>query len=252
MKTPKQNSAVTLVEILIATTVFSLFMVAVFDIFRSSQKGYDNGSWRLKAQKQAQLFLLRFKEVAEKANHAYEVSAQGSAARVGDVRPIYIDKNWFNTTADCTNGGIMFFSINTPSILPLPEFGQPRRPGKWKGVGLECKNNTLRCYSTGAWNKMPNCTPVKVGSPDVTKFEIDKTDEDFSISLQDVEKIGIFVKPASGTEDLRRPELFMTLEVTLKKPRTYQNVSLTEKITAKIQDRKETEINTVTPGTFKF
>jgi prepilin-type N-terminal cleavage/methylation domain-containing protein len=246
----RQNSGVTLVEILIATTVFSLFMAAAFGIFRSSQTGFESGSWRLHRQKEAQIFLLRLKEVLEKANHAYEIGADGQTTRVGGQRPIFINGKWSETIASASNNGVMFFSINTPYVLPLPEFGQPLRAGIWKGVGLECNNNTLRCYMTGDWNLMPPVVPAEVGSPDLTKFVFGNSEGDFSISLSDVAALGVFVQQATEAVDLGRPELFIRIEVIMEKPRSNTRVMISEQITAKVQDRALGEIVTAGAGSY--
>lgn len=245
-----EKNGVTLVEILIATSVFALFMIAAFGVFSSSQKSFESGSWRIQRQKQAQIFLLRLKEITEKANHAYEIKADGLTSRVGGTRPIVINKTWHNTTAASSDNGIMFLSITTPFLPAQPEMGQIKRTGIWKGVGLECKNNTLRCYMTGDWNKMPAATPAEVGSPDLSKFAFGNTTGDFSISLKDVDSIGVFVQQATQSVTLGRPELFIIYEVLLKKPRSRTIVQLTERITAKIQDRTLGEVVIAPAGSF--
>lgn len=250
--TPKKSASagITLVEILIATAVFSMFMIAAFGVFSSSQAGFETGSWRLQRQKQAQIFLLRLKEATEKANHAYEVRPDGRTLRVGGVRPLIINGTWRDALASATNNGVMYLSYTTPYVPALPELGQTQRTGIWKGVGLECRNKSLRCYSTGNWDKMPSFTPPEIGSPDLGKFVFGNTTGDFSIALEDVAALGVFVQAATQTAELGRPEVFITFEVVLEKPRSKTRVLLSEHITARVQDRTLAEVLTAAAGSF--
>jgi len=247
-----QRRGVTMVEILVATTVFSLFMAAAFGIFRSSQEGFESGHWRIQRQKEAQLFLLRLKEVMEKANHAYEVMPDGQTVRAGGIRPVYINGTWFNRVASSSNNGVMYFSISTPYKSAVPELGQPVSTGIWKGVGLECRGGKMRCYMTGVWNNFPTSVPGDVGSADLSKFVFGNTTGDFSISLSDVSAIGVFVQQASETVDLGRPEAFVTVEVTMTKPKSRTRVQISERMTAKMQDRAIAEFTATPPGSFSL
>ncbi|HNX78027.1 MAG TPA: hypothetical protein PKM56_20295 [Candidatus Rifleibacterium sp.] len=244
------RKAITLTEILIATAVFSMFMISAFGVFSSSQASFETGSWRLQRQKQAQIFLLRLKEILEKANHAYEVRPDGKTSRFGADRPIFVNANWREQVASASNNAVLFFSITTPCIPAITELGQAQRPGIWKGCALECINNTLRCYQTGLWDNMPSVTPAEVGSPDLAKFVFGNTTGDFSISLQDVGAIGVFVQPATSSADIGRPEIFVTVEVLLDKPRSKTRVQLTERITARVHDRTLAEVTTSAKGAY--
>ncbi len=244
------KKAITLTEILIATAVFSLFMISAFGVFSSSQSSFATGSWRLQRHKQAQIFLLRLKESLEKANHAYEVRADGQTSRFGGVRPIIINGTWRDKVASTTNNAVMFFSTNTPFVPAITEMGQVQRSGIWKGYGLECKNKVLRCYQTGIWDKMPSVTPAEIGSPDIGKFVFGDTTGDFSISLEDVGAVGVFVQPATQAVDIGRPEAFITVEILMEKPREKTRVQITERITARVHDRTLAEVTTSADGAF--
>ncbi len=247
-KPAQLRNAITLPEILIATAVFSMFMIAAFGVFSSSQAGFETGSWRLQRQKQAQIFLLRLKEILEKANHAYEVKADGQTSKFGGSRPVIVNGSWRDKTAAASNHAVMFFSITTPFVPALPELGQAQRSGIWKGCGLECKKNTLRCYQTGVWDRMPPVTPAEIGSPDLGKFTFGNITGDFSISLEDVSGIGVYVQQATQSVVIGRPEVFITVEVQLEKPRAKTKVQLTERITARVQDRTVAEVTTSAAG----
>lgn len=247
----KNNSrGITLTEILIATAVFSMFMISAFGVFSSSQSGFDTGSWRLQRQKQAQIFLLRLKEILEKANHAYEIRPDGKTNRVGGSRDILVNGTWRDKLASASNHAAMFFSITTPFVPAIPELGQTQRTGNWKGCALECRKNVLRCYQTGDWNQMPAVTPAIVGSPDLGKFAFGNNVGDFSISLEDVNGIGVYVQQATEAVDLGRPEVFITVEVMLQKPRSKTIVQLSERITARVHDRTVAEVVTAPAGSW--
>ncbi len=251
MITFRQNRrGITLTEILIATAVFSMFMISAFGVFSSSQSGFETGSWRLHRQKQAQIFLLRLKEIIEKANHAYEISPDGKTNRIGGSRDILVNGTWRDKLASSSDHAVMFFSITTPFVPAVPELGQTQRTGNWKGCALECRKGVLRCYQTGDWNKMPAATPAIVGSPDLGKFAFGDNAGDFSISLEDVDGIGVYVQQATDAVDLGRPEAFITVEIMLQKPRSKTTVQLSERITARVHDRTVAEVVTAPAGSW--
>lgn len=244
------DRGITLTEILIATAVFSMFMISAFGVFSSSQTGFDTGSWRLHRQKQAQIFLLRLKEILEKANHAYEIRPDGKTNRFGGSRDILVNGTWRDKLASASDHAVLFFSITTPFVPAVPELGQTQKTGSWKGCGLECRKNILRCYQTGDWNQMPAVTPAVVGSPDLGKFAFGNDTGDFSISLEDVNSIGVYVQQATDAVDLGRPEVFITVEVMLQKPRSKTTVVLSERITARVHDRTVAEVRTAPAGSW--
>ncbi len=250
MASQQTRRGITLTEILIATAVFSMFMISAFGVFSSSQTGFDTGSWRLHRQKQAQIFLLRLKEILEKANHAYEIRPDGKTNRFGGSRDILVNGTWRDKLASASDHAVLFFSITTPFVPAVPELGQTQKTGSWKGCGLECRKNILRCYQTGDWNQMPAVTPAVVGSPDLGKFAFGNETGDFSISLEDVNSIGVYVQQATDAVDLGRPEVFITVEVMLQKPRSKTTVVLSESITARVHDRTIAEVKTAPAGSW--
>ena len=250
MASQQTRRGITLTEILIATAVFSMFMISAFGVFSSSQTGFDTGSWRLHRQKQAQIFLLRLKEILEKANHAYEIRPDGKTNRFGGSRDILVNGTWRDKLASASDHAVLFFSITTPFVPAVPELGQTQKTGSWKGCGLECRKNILRCYQTGDWNQMPAVTPAVVGSPDLGKFAFGNETGDFSISLEDVNSIGVYVQQATDAVDLGRPEVFITVELMLQKPRSKTTVVLSESITARVHDRTIAEVKTAPAGSW--
>jgi Tfp pilus assembly protein PilE len=232
----------TLVELLIATGLLSLVILSAFSLSTSSNKSFEAGSWRIGRQKAAQLFLLRFKDTLERVNHANAVSSNGTTTRVGGSRDIVVAAPWYNKVASTTNSGILFGSITEPFIEANPELGTDEVRGIWKGVGLECFNKTLSLYQTGDWNSMLTSTPVIVGSADLGRFVMNDRSGDFVTELQDVDSVGVFVRLATDSVALNRPELLLTLQVKMVHPKSKGQSSITEEMTVRILDRIESEV----------
>ncbi len=237
-----KKSAFTLVEILIATGLLSLVIVSAFTLSNSSNRSFEMGSWRINRQKAAQLFLIRFKETFERVNHANIVRADGEITRVGGSRDIVVAQPWYNKIASTTNSGILFASITKPCVDANVELGTEEVRGVWKGVGLESHDKKLSLYQTGRWNEMLTSTPTIVGTADVSRFVLNNTEGDFITELADVDSVGVFLRQATDTVALNRPELLLTLRIKMVNPRSDGKVGITEEMTVKIQDRRESEV----------
>ena len=72
------KKAFTIVEIMIATVLLGLVITAAFSIFGGSNKGFKVGTWRMNTQKEAQRFLLQFKENVERATNLYSLGPEGN------------------------------------------------------------------------------------------------------------------------------------------------------------------------------
>jgi len=136
----------------------------------------------------------------------------------------------------------LFASSSVPARAASPELGAPAKDGIWKGISLECFDKTLAFYQTGNWNNMLSSTPLSAASADVARFKLNNTAGDFTVTLGDVDSLGIFVKTATESVDLNRPEMLLSLRVIMIKPNSGGKVKITEEITAKISDRKASEI----------
>jgi len=74
-------AAFTLVEIIIASAVFSLFCTGVFSFYRMGSRMFVSGSWKIQKQKETERFLLVLKERIEQASNATMIDqVAGSAA----------------------------------------------------------------------------------------------------------------------------------------------------------------------------
>jgi len=72
------RSAFTLIEILVASVVFSLFLGGLFSLYRMGSQMYFAGGWRLQRQKDAERFLNALKERIEQGSSPVEVAVNGS------------------------------------------------------------------------------------------------------------------------------------------------------------------------------
>lgn len=66
----KRLTGFTLIEIIVASAVFSLFVTGVFSFYRMGSRMFVSGSWRLQKQKEVELFLTILKERMEQASNA--------------------------------------------------------------------------------------------------------------------------------------------------------------------------------------
>ncbi|MFZ5951396.1 MAG: PulJ/GspJ family protein [Candidatus Rifleibacteriota bacterium] len=146
----------TLIEILIAAGVLSLFMTGVFSLYRSGAKGFVAGTWRAEEQKRAQLFLSALSRDLSMANPALlRIEDDGSQTVVQNT-PIYVNNNMFrlNTTpvfmdANTKNWTcLLAFSISYPYLEANATFATPLENGKWSGVAIWVKERRVRYVRT--------------------------------------------------------------------------------------------------------
>ena len=188
----------TLVEVIIASGIFSLLLIGILGIFRSGSTSFNIGTWKVHTQKNAQIFLNRLKETLEKANNAEYVP------RVGDIavtrQPIYIGEKWLNKSAPLSNGNVMIFSICRSCIENNPDLNIPGANGNWTGVVmLATSGRTLELYRTGSVNRLPPSAPVRAGPPDLTRFAPGFEEGNFLLRLPDVASLTITYSMASAT-----------------------------------------------------
>ncbi|GAB4278176.1 MAG: hypothetical protein Kow0029_21370 [Candidatus Rifleibacteriota bacterium] len=153
----KTNQAFTLVEILIAAGVLSIFMTGVFAIYRSGSKGFVAGSWRAEEQKKAQLFLSALSRDLSMANSGLvRIEADGTKNSV-QATPVYVNKGAFrfNTAPAFFNTNVnnwtclLAFSVSYPYLAANATFSTPVEPGRWSGISVWAKNRKVRYIRTG-------------------------------------------------------------------------------------------------------
>ena len=238
------KKAFTLVELMIATVLLGLVLTAAFSIFGGSNKGFKTGTWRMTSQKEAQRFLLRFKENVEKATHLYSLDMNGDRKQESKI-PITIASAYYNALASSTDTGILFASRVTPICNKNLELGIKNDiNGIWKGISLECNNKTLSFVYTGNRNTLlSNTPPASIGPTNNNRVTFGNLDGDFITSIKDVDSIGVFVREATDSVDIGRPEVLVTLKLILAMPNSNGQTTISEQITARIHDREMSDVS---------
>ncbi|OGK06145.1 MAG: hypothetical protein A2W80_15415 [Candidatus Riflebacteria bacterium GWC2_50_8] len=173
-----KNKGFTLIEIMIAAGLMSLFMTGVFMLYRSGSKAFVAGSWRLDEQKRLQNFLGALsRDIGMASPGLLRIESDGSHNIVINT-PFYINSNLlsFNSppvfmptnTADWTC--LLAFSISYPYIDANATFSTPISYGRWSGVSVWTKNRKIKYVRTGdpvTFSDVPAMLPgAVVGFPD--------------------------------------------------------------------------------------
>ncbi|GEM_PF-1884038 len=210
-----QRSAVTLVEILIASAILSALMVSVFLMFRSGSESFNSGSWRIQNQKLLQGFLARLRDYLEKANNANII---GSGGGLGTQKlPICINNNILDKELMVrgTNTDIMFFGVTESYKEGQADYGIAPTNGSWLGVALLCRGDKLILKANGDWNQLANgcAPPAEIRPADLTKFPA-RIGMDTHMTLSDIESIFIS-KP--GILNTDKESGSMKIRITLRR-----------------------------------
>lgn len=140
----------TLIEIIVASGILSLFMIGVFQLHRSGSQSFALGFWKSRAQKDAQSFLEEFRTVVEMSGNA--IVFQDTAIDSSLLLPLQIDANCQNTElslSSLTNDTMIAF-MNTVSPCTLhSNLAKIKETGKWFGTVMSANKGTLelRYYS---------------------------------------------------------------------------------------------------------
>ncbi len=115
----KRVAGFTLIEIMVASAVFSLFTVGLFAFYRMGSNMFLTGSWKLTRQKEAERFLSILKERIEQAANATSINP--TAAQQITVAPCpFLTLNNNTQIANITaNRRIMVFTVAKPDTTYL-------------------------------------------------------------------------------------------------------------------------------------
>lgn len=135
----------TLMEILIAAGILSMFMTGVFQLYRSGSQSFMLGSWKTRTQKEAQLFLEELRSVVE-------ISGNALVFRDAVIDPPLQLPIRLNSGANNTSlllGGLVgsqiigYMNLVTPCTL-YSSLAPARSAGTWVGVVLTAEKEVLR------------------------------------------------------------------------------------------------------------
>ncbi len=124
MNRPSQTrprTGFTLVEVLIATAVFSLFLGGLFSLYRMGSRMFQAGSWKLQKQKEAERFLASLKERLEQASHVAIVNPTGNPQlSEADSQIGYVGGSIYRSSIAAKTRRILLFTVCKPSISGTP------------------------------------------------------------------------------------------------------------------------------------
>lgn len=140
----KRSNGFTLVEILVAAGILSMFMTAVFQLYRSGSQSFMLGSWKTRSQKDAQLFLEELRSVLEISGNA--LVFRDTVIDPPVQLPVQLHSG-ANNAALAVSGlagsqVVGFMNLLTPCTL-YSSLAPARLPGTWVGVVLTADAGVL-------------------------------------------------------------------------------------------------------------
>ncbi|MBP7633245.1 prepilin-type N-terminal cleavage/methylation domain-containing protein [Candidatus Ozemobacteraceae bacterium] len=170
----RTRTGFTLVEVLIATAVFSLFLGGLFSLYRMGSKMFQAGSWKLQKQKEAERFLASLKERLEQASHAAIVDPTGDPQlTVADSQLGYVGGSIYRSSIAANTRRLMLFAVCKPSISGTPGLllyhglrakPTPGQKGLFDLEMISTTNPNHTFFAGTSFNFFP------AGAPDLTKF----------------------------------------------------------------------------------
>jgi prepilin-type N-terminal cleavage/methylation domain-containing protein len=175
-QTPCPTRGFTLVELLIATAVFSLFLGGLFSLYRMGSGMFQAGSWKLQKQKEAERFLALLKERLEQASHATVVNPTGNPQLVETFSQLgYVNGTTSRAQIGADTRRLLMFVVCKPSIGVAPGmllFNGVRAlptPGNPGLMNLELVSSTNVNHPAFAGTPFNLFTS---GAPDLTRFNV--------------------------------------------------------------------------------
>ncbi|HOT30292.1 MAG TPA: prepilin-type N-terminal cleavage/methylation domain-containing protein [Candidatus Ozemobacteraceae bacterium] len=145
MRPPR--SGFTLIEVIIAAGLLSIFLIGVFNLYRSGSNVFRSGNWRMVTQKQMQLTLQQIREDLERANNATCFLPTGIAS---EVLPVYLRRSCTvlgseptQLTSITPSQLLLYASITTPNT-ETSSVAATKAKGTWMGIALYGGTNSLR------------------------------------------------------------------------------------------------------------
>lgn len=214
MKPAVSRTGFTMVELLVAFGVFSLFFGGLFLVYRTGMNMYITGSWKMNKQKEAQRFLTILKERIEQASRPSRIDPTNAdpnnRIQIGPASFLTVQNNSaiLNIATRTASVKLAAFSICKPDLTGIGEAA-----GLWFGQVLYANKNNLELFGSNNRNhgKMLSSGPFppspsfNVGGTTVTpnvgrqpsEFQLGaSTQSDF---LTDVSHVWVTWGTASGT-----------------------------------------------------
>ncbi len=237
-------SGFTLVEIVVAASVFSLFFLGVFNLYRMGSNMFLRGSWKLQKQKEAERFLAILRERLEMASSPSVVS-QGAI----NEQPVHIYTlaSGSEVIEPAGDARVMLFAICKPNVQPTGTRGMimPHVLTLRRNAGSRLSTLVLEGKSQidfpGINNDFINELNMGTGIGDFTAqpsaFGLG-AGTGFHTVLNEVHSVRIFVGAASGTVDATaagNAGQTLGIEVTMRNPKSEETM-VTQSVFARIND----------------
>lgn len=141
----------TMVEILIASGIFSIFCVGLFSFYRMGSGMFLKGSWKLRKQKECERFLSRLKERIEQTSSAVFIDPSNDpSAQIVENKAKFVTLDSGSAIGTGTAGlepagltRLMLFSVCKPDLSRLPGQGSSKGLRLFHGLALVQSSNTL-------------------------------------------------------------------------------------------------------------
>lgn len=121
-KNTKRVAGFTLIEIIIASAVFSMFTVGLFAFYRMGSGMFLTGSWKLSRQKEAERFLSILKERIEQAANATSINPTNPDPKAQITTSVcnFLTLNNNTQVANIkTNRRVMIFTVAKPDMTAI-------------------------------------------------------------------------------------------------------------------------------------
>ncbi|GAB4279256.1 MAG: hypothetical protein Kow0029_23090 [Candidatus Rifleibacteriota bacterium] len=252
-----QKKGFTLVEILIAAGVLTLFLTGLFSFYRMGSRMFVTGSWKLQKQKETERFLSLLKERIEQASNASAINPAGAPGSqlVTAVAPFVTLKNNTIVTNPPGDTRLMLWSVCKPD---MSRFGATTGvPGKGPGLILyhcllakPAEKNLYTLYLHANTQMVQNngidyFNSTAVFYPDISVFSpplgnFTGSPKDFSLQtapftqkLTDVLMASFSVEIGSGTSLLGEADKVVGISIVCQHPQ-YDDTTVSHSIKAKI------------------
>ena len=246
----KNNSAFTLVEIIVACAIFSGFLIGVFSIFRSGSTVYIAGNWKIQHQNKLRILMEGIKSDLEKANNVFTIS-KTTQTQIATT-PIYLNNNCYASgtnsfpimgiATSSTFVPIMFLSVTMPRVN-ASIFSPTAKSGKWYGSSLWGKQGKLyftRTGKTSRYTSYPNALPsgvVSYAPPSVVAGgNYEPSARSIAIVIDDVESVGFVSNEITNTAGQQKQILKIRLILRRTRGGKSTNTTIEEVVAAKIQE----------------
>jgi Tfp pilus assembly protein PilE len=269
-QTKRRQIGFTLVEVLIAAGVLSLFLVGLFAFYRMGSRMFMAGSWKLNKQKEMERFITILKERMEQASNAVQVDP---GAGDPDDQMVESTSNFVSIEGDTAvtrpedDTRLMLFSICKPDMTA---FGNdPAQPGQGPGLILyhclmakPAAKNLYTLYfhantERDAHGGIDYFNSPEDYFPDMAKFtspEFNAPPSVFSLGnapfttkLTDVHAATFTVEIASGTNAMTETGKVIGVDITCQHPR-YEETRVSQSFKARIDF--SVPVKEMSPGDF--